>query len=680
MPNRYLNLDGSQQIRENYNQISEGFDGVEADIDAAIEVSGSIQAEVTEHKDSSAAHAAEHITYDGPVAGAENMKSAVDSVQQQLNTAVIAGDSGPAAAQAAIDATGHDYGNLKVRLDTEHTAVSEQLAETGQVLISREINVKYPPVPLVAASGDGVVDDTSAIQAVYDLLVDGGTVYFPEGTYSKTDAISINYSNIRTVFAPNAKIIDTVQGKNGFSTGQYLSNIKFEGIDILGCSDDTFASAADAVFIGEGTNNVEISDSRFDGYTIGILTEIYNYDITVSRCEFYNMTYIPSATAGGYGIVYQASRNTKTFDCYFDKSIYRHAIYVGRNPFTDVSGKDHTIQRNTFEGDSQPTYITGFELRLKIMANSDVTVSNNTFTGGVGHILIQSTQTVNADPKNIIISNNTFKDIVKGNSTHSWGIGEEGPGSFMETVTISGNIFNNCDCIGHIGINLGKKITIEGNTVDNAVSGHGITSQNKVEDLRIISNDIRGLTSSYRCVYLNTSSTVSDPSTHSLNVVIRGNDFGNAQIGIYFNSTLTATIENNLIELTTQQSVYFANVKFTGVIRNNTFRNGNSAIHFNSLCVDPIWIYDNVFEGQTVNQIENDGNAYLCEPIKNGRTSGSKANKRTFVLSAAPTSGTWLAGDEALFSAAVAGGYVGTTCITTGTPGVWKNYGAVQSS
>lgn len=53
-------------------------------------------------------------------------------IQTQLDAAVFAGDSSVAAAQAAVDASGHNYGNLKLRLDTEHTGVVAQLADEAQ--------------------------------------------------------------------------------------------------------------------------------------------------------------------------------------------------------------------------------------------------------------------------------------------------------------------------------------------------------------------------------------------------------------------------------------------------------------------------------------------------------------------------------------------------------------------
>ncbi|WP_159067658.1 hypothetical protein, partial [Paenibacillus ihuae] len=63
MPNRLMNLDGTKPIMENWDDLNEGFANAEAELDAAAAVSEGIQAEVTAHKDSTAAHAAEHIAY-----------------------------------------------------------------------------------------------------------------------------------------------------------------------------------------------------------------------------------------------------------------------------------------------------------------------------------------------------------------------------------------------------------------------------------------------------------------------------------------------------------------------------------------------------------------------------------------------------------------------------------------
>jgi hypothetical protein len=46
---------------------------------------------------------------------------------------------------------------------------------------------------------------------------------------------------------------------------------------------------------------------------------------------------------------------------------------------------------------------------------------------------------------------------------------------------------------------------------------------------------------------------------------------------------------------------------------------------------------------------------------------------------AAPVSGTWAVGDIVWNTTPVAGGFIGWTCTTAGTPGTWKTFGAVTA-
>jgi polygalacturonase len=45
------------------------------------------------------------------------------------------------------------------------------------------------------AVGDGVADDTSAIQAAINAMTAGGVLYLPEGTYRTTSEVSVSLSN-----------------------------------------------------------------------------------------------------------------------------------------------------------------------------------------------------------------------------------------------------------------------------------------------------------------------------------------------------------------------------------------------------------------------------------------------------------------------------------------------------
>lgn len=52
---------------------------------------------------------------------------------------------------------------------------------------------------------------------------------------------------------------------------------------------------------------------------------------------------------------------------------------------------------------------------------------------------------------------------------------------------------------------------------------------------------------------------------------------------------------------------------------------------------------------------------------------------KVMVGTAAPASGTWIAGDRVEYQAPTAGGFMGAVCTTGGTPGTWKTFGAVSA-
>lgn len=73
---------------------------------------------------------------------------------------------------------------LKIRKGIKSKLCQPSVAELAYLNVtSMNVNVKYPPAPLIGAMGDGVTDDSAAIQACDNLVKQGGKVFFPEGIY-----------------------------------------------------------------------------------------------------------------------------------------------------------------------------------------------------------------------------------------------------------------------------------------------------------------------------------------------------------------------------------------------------------------------------------------------------------------------------------------------------------------
>jgi hypothetical protein len=114
-------------------------------------------------------------------------------------------------------------GNYNAQVEAYRTEVTTVNNNVNKMITS-EINVKCPPTPLVGAKGDGITDDSSALQAIMDYAKDNGYmgVYFPIGWYVigteliiKTNQFSIRGSGMCSSFL---KISGT---HNGLNLGNY---------------------------------------------------------------------------------------------------------------------------------------------------------------------------------------------------------------------------------------------------------------------------------------------------------------------------------------------------------------------------------------------------------------------------------------------------------------------------
>lgn len=84
----------------------------------------------------------------------------------------------------------------------------------------------------------------------------------------------------------------------------------------------------------------------------------------------------------------------------------------------------------------------------------------------------------------------------------------------------------------------------------------------------------------------------------------------------------------------------------------------------------PILYQSNNFSAATVRiATSTDFKVYNVEPT----------GAEVYYGTAAPTTGTWVAGTKVLLATPAAGGYSGYICTTAGTPGTWKGFGAIQA-
>lgn len=226
------------------------------------------------------------------------------------------------------------------------------------------------------AKGDGLKDDTSAIQTALNAASDvNGVVRLPPGSYKITSTLKIP-ENI-TLEAYGAKIVNT-------STHLYLlslaSNVTILGLELQGAGNDTANIAARAVNITGDNSAAYVSNIR--------LKDVYIHDI------------------GFYGVYMQFAKDVYIEDCNF-KNIGYGAI-MGES-VTNIKVRGGHID-SVIPGQNNNAYGVAF---TRTSESSDLMAYPRSKDCLVEGMLIENIPTYEAldthAGENIIFSNNTIR-------------------------------------------------------------------------------------------------------------------------------------------------------------------------------------------------------------------------------------------------------------------------------
>lgn len=147
---------------------------------------------------------------------------------------------------------------------------------------------------------DGIHDDTKALQDCIDEVKDGGTVYFPDGTYLVSGAL-IFYSNQHLKFSDKATVLRSDKSE---PLTRYL-----------------LASYSEPEWSGyEGTHDVIISGGIFDGNEnltehATLVNTVHCRNITIDACRFVHC-------AHWHCIEINGTENATVQNCIFDGPSY----------------------------------------------------------------------------------------------------------------------------------------------------------------------------------------------------------------------------------------------------------------------------------------------------------------------------------------------------------------------
>lgn len=284
---------------------------------------------------------------------------------------------------------------------------------------------------------DGLHDDAKAIQACLDKMKDGGTVYFPDGTYLISSCL-IFYSNQHLKFSDNAMLLRSAKSE---TITRYM-----------------LASYSEPEIGGyEGTHDVIISGGIFDGNAetdekLTILNTVHCSNITVKNCRFRHgslwhyielnstknatvsdcvfdgtsytairdnltseLVQIDAPRVGTYGPVYNCDGELIDFcpdgtPCVyikFDSNIFKCGGFPGIGHHGNDAHNDIKIYNNVFTGFSGIVENSrGFIMFIE--KTFDVKISNNAFISSAKDEKSLGIVTLNPDKSSCIAEGNTF--------------------------------------------------------------------------------------------------------------------------------------------------------------------------------------------------------------------------------------------------------------------------------
>jgi len=275
-------------------------------------------------------------------------------------------------------------------------------------------------VKVFGAVGDGVTDDTAAIQAALDA---GGLVFFPAGDYLITDSLIVDVENT-VIHGSGAKIVaDDATFHIMLIEADFIRIFEFgfEGAAVDG------STIQAGIFTALGYDNVVIRNCRFDTLNIGIKNDSGNRWFIYAN-DFVNI--MDESDSHGYGILFgDASRSIIAQNTF--EGVQRHAIYISAasqynvvfgNTVTGCIHSQIALNSTGLQGACRGNLVTGNTLSDAITDVGDETAS----------ISVDGISQANT------ISNNNISNNINVGISVNW----HGDGATNFDNVISGNNIN----------------------------------------------------------------------------------------------------------------------------------------------------------------------------------------------------------------------------------------------
>lgn len=246
------------------------------------------------------------------------------------------------------------------------------------------------------AVGDGVTDDTVAIQAAID---SGKNVIFSKTSYL-CGRVVIRNSNIII----DGNFATLLHGANyGFVISKDTHDVVIRNFHSI-CTYEKDSQQDTNAHISTGTNNdnpdeefftynITIQNCSFYGGVIGVSISS-SKNVFIEDCSFDSFVYKPEDSSGGYGILIQSCNNVKISFSEFSLGAYgRHDIYVSVDQRKTLYKKNKNITIDSCKFDHSNlslvdgvNYYSSITVPINVRASKKVVVANSYFYSVTGAV------------------------------------------------------------------------------------------------------------------------------------------------------------------------------------------------------------------------------------------------------------------------------------------------------
>lgn len=328
-------------------------------------------------------------------------------------------------AQEGTTASNFPSGSL-VELRVTAQSVVDAIADREESIIPEDFG----------AIGDGVADDTTAIQAALDSLTAGDILSFPNN-YKITASLTItSKSRIRLTGKGRVFLSGAASGAFIFQLVGTCDDVEIDGLTLQGDNNAAYTQTAIGCLSGQTISNTRFHDLNISNINVGI-SHNANLSGSWTGGSCYNNVLdniLGTVSGSGYGIQMAKATRIHVYSNTIN-NCGRHSIYqaAGVNVSVIIEGNVITNHRSTV-GDGS------FRAAAVISRSSDVTFTGNKFYNCFDCCLeISHVTSDSANCTNVLVEGNSFTN--RGNAVHTILIGEQAiPTSFSTSFV---NIFNN---------------------------------------------------------------------------------------------------------------------------------------------------------------------------------------------------------------------------------------------